>query len=90
LRAGWFRQAMELGEENLAEGLGLLQSLRFEGPWAPHPLRLFAVSPDDPISPPSDMPLDLRREMPAGSGHLPFLRHPEAFREVLLELVRPA
>lgn len=90
LRAGWFRQALELGEENLAEGLGLLQTLRLEGPWAPHPRRLFAVSPDDPVSPACEVPAEVRREMPAGSGHLPFLRHPEAFRSVLLELVGPA
>lgn len=90
LRSGWFHQALELGEENLAEGLTLLQTLRLEGPWASHPRRLFAVSPDDPVSPACEVPDEVRREMPTGSGHIPFLRHPEAFHAVLLELARPA
>jgi pimeloyl-ACP methyl ester carboxylesterase len=89
-RAGWFQQAMELGEERLADGLETLQSLRLEGPWASHPRRLFVVSPDDPVSPPCEVPREVRRTMPAGSGHVPFLRHPDAFRSVLLELALPS
>lgn len=85
-RSSWFRQGMELGEESLAEGLTLLQTLRFQRPWASHPLRLFAISPDDPVSPACEIPRGSRRDLPTGSGHIPFLRHPEAVRAVLLEL----
>lgn len=86
VREAWFRQAVELGEESLAEGLSTLRDLRLAPPWADHPQRLFAVSPDDPVSPPSATPPALTRILPAGSGHVPFLRHPEPFREILLEL----
>jgi pimeloyl-ACP methyl ester carboxylesterase len=85
-RSVWFRQALELGEESLAEGLTLLQNLRFDMPWASHPLRLFAIGPDDPVSPKCEVPRDSRRDLPMGSGHVPFLRHPEAMRKILLEL----
>jgi len=88
-RSRWLRQGMELGEERLAEGLTLLQTLRFERPWATHPMRLFAVSPDDPVSPACEVPPESRRDLPAGSGHIPFLRHPEAIRAILLELASP-
>jgi hypothetical protein len=86
VRSAWFRQALELGEESLAEGLTLLQELRFEMPWAPHPMRLFAISPDDPVSPNCEVPRDSRRDLPMGSGHIPFLLRPEAIRAILLEL----
>jgi hypothetical protein len=85
-RSAWFRQALELGEESLAEGLTLLQDLRFEQPWASHPVRLFAISPDDPVSPDCEVPGNSRRDLPMGSGHIPFLRRPEAFRTILMEL----
>lgn len=83
----WFRQAVEMGEENLAEGLSALETIRFSEPWHPHPRRLFVVSPDDRIAPPCPTPADCTRLMPAGSGHVPFLRHPAAFQDALLELV---
>ena len=86
VREAWFQQALELGEESLAEGLSKLRSHRLAAPWAHHPRRLFAVTPDDPVSPPCETPLAATRILPAGSGHIPFLRHPDAFREILLEL----
>ena len=86
LRRAWFRQAAEMGEETLAEGLSALLDRRFPQPWASHPRRLFAISPDDPVSPPCATPPGESRTMPPGSGHIPFLRHPQAFAEVLAEL----
>jgi hypothetical protein len=86
VRRGWFQQGIALGEESLAAGLSALESLRFQAPWAEHPRRLFAVSPDDPVSPRCEVPEELRRTLPVGSGHVPFLKCPEALREILLEL----
>lgn len=86
IRDAWFRQALELGEESLADGLTALLDLGTDGPWAAHPRRLFAASPDDPVSPPCATPPEATRILPAGSGHIPFLRHPEAFGALLEEL----
>jgi len=86
VRRGWFQQGLALGEESLADGLSALESIRFQAPWAEHPRRLFAVSPDDPVSPGCEVPASLRRTLPIGSGHVPFLNRPQALRKILLEL----
>lgn len=85
-RKAWLEQAMELGEESLVRGLETLQHTRFEAPWASHPRRLWAVSPDDPISPRCSTPAERTRLCPDRSGHIPFLRHPEEFGRILQEL----
>ncbi len=87
IREGWLRQALEMPEEALAEGLLALGKTQFTPPWHPHPQRLFLVSPDDPVSPPCQTPPELTRLLPVGSGHVPFLNRPEAFREALSEWV---
>lgn len=86
VRESWMRQALEMDEHTLADGLAYLGETRFEEPWQNHPRRMFVVSPDDPVSPRCPTPADVTRTMPAGSGHIPFLVHPEAFHEALLEL----
>ncbi|HNY29385.1 MAG TPA: hypothetical protein PKO15_00725 [Fibrobacteria bacterium] len=85
-RQAWLAQAMELGEESLVRGLVALLSTRWPPPWAFHPRRLWAVSPDDQISPPCPCPAEATRRCPEGSGHVPFLRHPVAFGNILQEL----
>ncbi|MBK8802011.1 MAG: hypothetical protein IPN71_08130 [Fibrobacteres bacterium] len=85
-RKAWLEQAMELGEESLVRGLEILERTRWEAPWASHPRRLWAFSPDDPVSPPCDTPLPQTRRCPELSGHIPFLRHPAAFGAILDEL----
>lgn len=86
VRESWLRQALEMGEPALAEGLSYLAETKLEAPWHPHPRRLFVVSPDDPVSPKCPTPDSVTRVMPAGSRHIPFLAHPEAFHEALVEL----
>lgn len=86
VRSAWLAQAMELGEESLARGLDTLLATRWAAPWADHPKRLWVVSPDDRVSPPCPTPPDRTRYSPEGSGHVPFLRHPEAFSGILREL----
>lgn len=85
-RQAWLQQAMELGEESLVGGLETLLNTRWETPWARHPGRLWVISPDDAVSPPCSTPTERTRLAPAGSGHIPFLRHPEAFGQILQEL----
>jgi pimeloyl-ACP methyl ester carboxylesterase len=89
IREGWLRQALEMREETLAEGLVALEATKFDAPWHEHPRRLFVVSPDDKVSPACPTPDSVTRTMPAGAGHVPFLTHSEAFREALLELTVP-
>jgi len=86
LRRVWLDQATQLGEDALAEGLELLGDLRFAGPWAEAPGG-FIVSPDDAVSPSTATPPERTRFMPRGSGHVPFLAHPQAFQQALQELV---
>lgn len=87
VRDAWIRQALEMSEDVLAEGLLALEKTKFVAPWHPHPRRLFVVSPDDRVSPACPTPAGSTRVMPEGSGHAPFLNRPEAFREAMLELV---
>lgn len=82
----WLDQATALGEESLAEGLAALETMRFPAPWTPA-RGGFLLSPDDAVSPPCDTPTDRTIVLPAGSGHVPFLHHPEAFSLALRELV---
>jgi len=82
----WIEQATSLGEESLVEGLATLETMRFGAPWSQAPGG-FLLSPDDAVSPPCDVPLDRAIVLPAGSGHVPFLHHPEAFSSALRELV---
>jgi pimeloyl-ACP methyl ester carboxylesterase len=86
VKESWMRQALEMREEVLADGLSALETTKFATPWADHPRRLFVVSPDDRIAPPCSTPEADTRHMPAGSGHVPFLNHPEPFHEILREL----
>lgn len=86
VKDSWMRQALEMREEVLADGLSALETTRFEAPWAEHPHRLFVVSPDDRIAPPCTTPAAHTRRMPEGSGHVPFLNHPDRFHDVLREL----
>jgi pimeloyl-ACP methyl ester carboxylesterase len=86
VKENWMRQAVEMQEEVLADGLSALETTKFAAPWAEHPRRLFVVSPDDRIAPPCSTPEADTRHMPAGSGHVPFLNHPEPFHEILREL----
>lgn len=85
-RLSWMEQATEMGEESLSEGLGVLETLRFPGPWTQAPGG-FIVSVDDAVSPPCDTPETSTIVLPEGSGHVPFLNHPEAFSAALRELV---
>jgi pimeloyl-ACP methyl ester carboxylesterase len=80
------RQAIEMQEEILADGLSALETIKFAGPWTDHPRRLFVVSPDDRIAPACSTPEAETRHMPVGSGHVPFLSHPDRFHEILREL----
>lgn len=89
MKEAWIRQALEMPEDVLADGLLALEKTKFVAPWHDHPRRLFVVSPDDRISPKCPTPAEATRIMPMGSGHAPFLNRPEAFREALLELVCP-
>lgn len=86
LRRAWMDQAVALGEDELVEGLEVLGSLRFSAPWADAPGG-FLVSPDDAVAPPPRSPEACTRVLPDGSGHVPFLIHPEAFSLALRELV---
>lgn len=86
VRENWMRQALEMQEEVLADGLLALESFKFAPPWQAHPNRMFVTSPDDRISPFCSTPAASTRSMPAGSGHVPFLNHPEAFQQALMEL----
>lgn len=86
LRRTWANHAIALGEENLADGLTVLSELRFDAPWADAPGG-FLVSPDDRVSPPTATPPERTRILPQGSGHVPFLTHPEAFSRGLRELL---
>jgi len=86
LRRVWMDQATQLGEESLADGLTVLSELRFSAPWTPW-RGGFLVSPDDAVSPTTATPLERTRLMPTGSGHVPFLSHPEEFCQALHELV---
>jgi hypothetical protein len=86
MKESWMRQALEMQEEVLADGLSALEAMKFTGPWSDHPRRLFVVSPDDQIAPSCPTPDAHTRHMPIGSGHVPFLRHPAPFHDILREL----
>lgn len=86
LRHAWMDQATTIGEEGLAEGLDVLGSLRFPAPWTDAPGG-FLVSPDDAVAPPARSPEAHTLVLPEGSGHVPFLIHPESFSLALRELV---
>lgn len=86
VKESWMRQALEMQEDVLADGLSALETTKFAAPWTDHPRRLFVVSPDDRIAPPCPTPQGDTRTMPVGSGHVPFLNHPDLFHEILREL----
>lgn len=86
VKESWMRQALEMREDVLADGLSALEATKYAAPWANHPRRLFVVSPDDRIAPPCSTPEADTRVMPIGSGHVPFLNHPDCFHEILREL----
>lgn len=82
----WIAQAAAIGEEGLVEGLAALEAMRFPAPWADAPGG-FLVSPDDGVVPPCPTPDSCTVLLPEGTGHVPFLRRPEAFNLALRELV---
>lgn len=88
LRRVWLNHAAALGEESLADGLSILADLRFSEPWASAPGG-FIISPDDAVSPRISTPAFQTRIMPPGSGHVPFLTHPQVFSQALRELLEP-
>lgn len=86
LRRSWFDQAGGLGEESLIEGLAALETMRFPAPWVDAPGG-FILGSDDAVRPPCPTPETRTVVLPEGSGHVPFLRSPEAFSLALRELV---